>query len=93
MGSQVQQSDSSHVTRMFPVQKPLLDIKCIAALLVLMRVIVHSVLFLSCLKMLFDHGEHVMRTCKTWYNAECTDLDPDVYPDLDVTDWVCSQCQ
>jgi len=29
MGFQVQQSDSSHVTRMFPVQKPLLDVKCI----------------------------------------------------------------
>jgi len=32
-------------------------------------------------------------TCETWYHAECTDLDPDVYPDLDVTDWVCLQCQ
>jgi len=30
-------------------------------------------------------------TCKTWYHAECTELDPDVYPDLDIIDWVCTQ--
>ena len=28
-------------------------------------------------------------TCKTrYYDAECTELDPDVYPDLDIVDWL-----
>ncbi len=27
--------------------------------------------------------------CDQWYHAECTDIDPELYPDLDTIDWVC----
>ena len=92
MGSQVQQSDSSHFTRSVSSSKatPRYEMHssstgsdesdcAVCPICKLSRDAVWP--WVAC------------DTCKTWYHAECTDLDPDVYPDLDVTDWVCSQCQ
>ena len=30
--------------------------------------------------------------CEQWYHAECTDIDPELYPTLDTIDWVCNNC-
>ena len=31
-------------------------------------------------------------SCEKWYHAECTDIDPDLYVELDTLDWVCEKC-
>ena len=30
--------------------------------------------------------------CEEWYHTECTNISPDLYPDLHSIDWVCFKC-
>ena len=30
--------------------------------------------------------------CEVWYHCECTDISPNMYPDLHAIEWFCSNC-
>ena len=31
-------------------------------------------------------------SCDRWFHAECTDIDPNDYDDLENIDWICGDC-